>query len=143
MTPGAALAFVKRHGVVLMAAKGPVPSLADRIAGGPFRGSWWGHPRAREMFKIFGAVCDSPDILVCRLVDGKVTYVHRRLWPALVRASAGLPRRGLAAIREEHTSAGRHRVVQLAYPRWVPKPDLLRAKKMSLAEARAALGPAL
>jgi hypothetical protein len=143
MTPRAALGFVKRHGVVLMAARGPVPSLADRIAGGPFRGSWWGHPRAQEMFRIFGEVGDSRDILTCRLVGGKVTYVHRRLWPALARLSGSLPRRGLAAIHEEHTDSGRHRLVVMPYPRWVPKPILARARKLTPEAARAALGPAI
>ena len=143
MTPRAALAFVRRHGIVLMAAKGPVPSLADRIAGGPFRGSWWGHARAQEMFRIFDVVCDSRDVLTCRLVDGKMTFVHRRLWPALVRASKELPRRGLAVVREEHTATGRHRVVTVPYPRWVPKPVLARGRKMSLDAAHAALGPAI
>ncbi|HKQ97862.1 MAG TPA: hypothetical protein VJV75_08305, partial [Candidatus Polarisedimenticolia bacterium] len=87
MTPRAVLAYVKSEGVVLMAAKGPVPSLAEKIAGKPFRGSWWGHPKSQEMFDLFNVVCDSKDVLVCRLVDGKMTYVHRRLWPALVRLS--------------------------------------------------------
>ncbi|HUD71209.1 MAG TPA: hypothetical protein VMQ62_04535 [Dongiaceae bacterium] len=143
MTPRAALAFVKRHGVVLMAARGPVPSLADRIAGGPFRGSWWGHPRAQEMFRIFGEIGDSRDILVCRLVEGKVTYVHRRLWPALARLSGSLPRRALAAIHEEHTASGKHRLVVVPYPRWAPKPTLARGKALTLEAARAAHGPAI
>jgi hypothetical protein len=143
MTPRAALDFVKEQGVVLMAARGPVPSLADRIAGGPFRGSWWGHPRAQEMFRVFGAVGDARDILVCRLVEGKVTYVHRRLWPALARLGGSLPRRGLAAIREEHTATGKHRLVVTPFPRWVPKPVLARAKTLTPEAARALLGPAI
>lgn len=143
MTPRAAIAFVKKHGVVLMAARGPVPSLADRIAGGPFRGSWWAHPRAQAMFRIFGAVCDAREVLTCRLVGGKVTYVHKRLWPAVVRASGDLPRRGLGAIREEHTASGKHRVVQKPFPGWVPKPVLERGRKMTLTAARKALGAAI
>ena len=143
MTQGEALAFVKEHGVVLMSAKGPVPSLAEAIAGVPFRGSWWGHPRGKEMFRLFGAVEDSSEVLVCRLVGGKVTYVHRRLWPALVRLSGSLPRRGLAAVREEHTRSGAHRTVLTPYPRWVPKPVLARGKKLTIEAARAALGSAL
>ena len=143
MTPRGAIAFVMRHGVVLMAAKGPVPSLADRIAGGPFRGSWWGHPSSKEMFRLFGAVCEARDVLTCRLVGGKVTFVHKRLWPALVRVSGDLPRRGLGAIREEHTASGRHRVVLKPFPGWVPKPILARGRKMTLSAAREALGPAI
>src|SRR5262249_60565142 len=80
MTPRAALAFVRRHGIVLQAARGPVPSLAEAIAGGPIRGSWWGHPRGQAIFAASTAVADHADVLVCRLVGGKGTYVHRRLW---------------------------------------------------------------
>src|SRR5260370_37548577 len=85
MNPREGLAFVKRHGVVLQAARGPVPSLAETIAGGPIRGSWWGHAKGHEIFAVASAVSDSADVLVCKLIDGKVTYVHRRLWPALVK----------------------------------------------------------
>jgi hypothetical protein len=84
MSPRGGLAFVKRHGVVLQAARGPVPSLAEAIAGSPIRGSWWGHPKGHEIFRVAEAICESKEVLVCKLVDGKVTYIHRRLWPALV-----------------------------------------------------------
>jgi hypothetical protein len=52
-------AFAEERGIVLQAAHGPFPSLAETIS-------------------------DSPDLLVCKLVDDRVTYVHRRLWPTLV-----------------------------------------------------------
>src|SRR5262245_49314944 len=77
MTAREALAFVRKHGIVLQAARGPVPSLAEFVAGGRIRGSWWGHPKGQEIFRLSEAVADSRDVLVCKLVDGKVTYVHR------------------------------------------------------------------
>ena len=143
MTRDGALAFVKKHGVVLVSARGPVPNLAQALAGGPIRGSWWGHPKARLMYRIFGAVSDSRQVLVCRLVGGKVTLVHRRSWPALVRLAGRLPKRGLAAIREEHTALGKHRVVVTPYPRWVPKEVRRQAGRLSEAQALARLGPDL
>ena len=123
-----------------MSARGPVPSLAQAIAGAPFRGSWWGHPMAHHMYRVFEGVCDSDQVLVCRLVEGKVTFVHRRLWPALVRLAGMLPRRGLAAIREEHTARGKHRVRVTPFPRWVPKPVLDQARRLSQADAVAQWG---
>ena len=116
-----------------MSARGPVPNLAEAIAGEPIRGSWWGHPKSRQMYWVFEAVCDSGQVLVCRLVGGKVTFVHRRLWPALVRLGSRLPRRGLAAVREEHIARGSHRMVVTHFPRWVPKQVLSRAKRLSVA----------
>ncbi|MGH9658992.1 MAG: RNA methyltransferase, partial [Bryobacteraceae bacterium] len=75
MTPKQALAFVKASGVVRESGRGPVPSLADAIAGAPIRGSWWAHPKGNEIFLCSRAIRESADVLVCRLVDGKVTYV--------------------------------------------------------------------
>ena len=135
MSPSEALAFVERHGVVLQAARGPVPSLAEAIAGGPIRGSWWGHPKGREIFRLASAVSDSADVLVCRLVDGKVTYVHRRLWPALVRLASRFPKARLAKVWEEHTPSGAHRAHRLAFPRWVPPETIKAAGRMSVARA--------
>jgi uncharacterized lipoprotein NlpE involved in copper resistance len=138
-TPRAALAFVRRHGVVLMAARGPVPSLADAIASGPFRGSWWGHPLGGTMFRLFEAVADSRDVVVCRLVEGKVTFVHRRVWPALVRLAERFPKKSLAAVRQEHTASGRHRNVVTAFPKWVPRRVLAQGRRLDAAAAAAQL----
>jgi hypothetical protein len=135
-----ALAFVKKHGVVLMSARGAVPNLAEAIAGEPIRGSWWGHPKSHHMFRVFEAVCDSSQVLVCRLADGKVTLVHRRIWPALVRLAGRFPKRGLAATREEHTAKGHHRTIVTPYPSWVPKEILAEAKRLTVAEAESTIG---
>jgi hypothetical protein len=69
-----ALAFVERHGIVLQAARGPLPNLAEAIVGGPIRGSWWDHPKGKEIFRAVKAISDSPDVLLCKLVEGKITY---------------------------------------------------------------------
>ena len=50
VSPSEALAFVDRHGAVLQAARGPVPNLAEAVAGERIRGSWWGHPKGRAIF---------------------------------------------------------------------------------------------
>lgn len=52
MTLRQALAFIRRHGVVLEAAQGPVPSVAEAIAGEPVRRSWWSHPKSHEIFAV-------------------------------------------------------------------------------------------
>jgi len=135
MTPKQGLAFVKRHGVVLQAARGPVPSLAAAIAGEPIRGSWWGHPRGREIFRVSEAVSQSPDILVCKLVDDRVTYVHRRLWPALVRLASRFRKARLAKTWSEHTQNGAHRSCRIAFPEWVPSDVMQEAARLSASEA--------
>lgn len=138
-----ALAFVRRHGIVLTAARGPLPSLAEAVAGAPIRGSWWAHPRARRIYLLLEAARASDRVLVCRLVQGKLTLVHRRLWPALVRLAPRLPKAGLAAVREEHTAGGRHRVLRTPFPAWVPEAVLRKGRGMSESAARSLLGPDL
>ena len=135
MTPREALAFVEKHGVVLQAAHGPVPSFADFVAGERIRGSWWGHPKGKEIFRLAEAVTDSGDVLVCKLIDDKVTYVHKRLWPALVRVSRRFRRAQLAKVWSEHTPSGAHVSRRIAYPGWVPPDVLKRAKILTEHEA--------
>jgi hypothetical protein len=139
MSPRQAITFVRRHGVVLQAARGPVPSLAEAIAGEPIRGSWWGHPKGRIIFRATQAVCESPEILVCRLIDDKVTYVHRRLWPALVKLAPRFKKAQLAKVWDEHTESGAHATRRIAFPEWVPGEVVTKAERLSIAEAEAVL----
>jgi hypothetical protein len=79
-------------------------------------------------------------VLVCRLVQGKVTFVHQRGWPALVRLAPRFPKRALARISEVHTASGRHAVRSVAFPKWVPAEVRAGAARLSEAAARRALG---
>jgi len=135
-----AVGFVARHGVVLASAKGPVPNLAEAVAGASIRGSWWGHKRGSEIFQALDAVGDSPDVLCFRLVDGKITFVHRRLWAALVRLADELGKEPLTAIRQEHTATGAHRNLATPFPKWVPAEVMKAARKLRAEEAHAQLG---
>ena len=67
-----------------------LPSVSAIVAGEPVRGSWWSHPRAREMFRLAMALREHADVLLIKLVSGKLTYVHRNLWPAIL--SIGMAR---------------------------------------------------
>ena len=135
-----ALSFVREHGVVLASAKGPAPRLAEAIAGEPIKGSWWAHPQGHHIFRVFSTLADSADILVCKLVDGKVTFVHRRLWPALIRAAHRFPARHLAQVEQEHTETGRHVNREIPFPNWADAESLEKAATLSEAEAVEALG---
>lgn len=140
MDAAQALAFVCGHGLVLASARGPVPTLTHAIAGGPIRGSWWGHPEGKRIFAILQAVQADPEVLVCRLVDDKITLVHRRLWPALAAAAPLLDHTRLARVRQEHTLHGHHENRELAFPGWLP-PEVAQAARLLDPEgAVAALG---
>jgi len=60
-----------------------LPSLVALVAGGPVRGSWWGHPLGHTIFATGEALFAHPDVLLAKLVSGRATWIHRRLWPAL------------------------------------------------------------
>jgi hypothetical protein len=117
-----------------------VPSLAEAIAGSPIRGTWWTHPKAYLIYEATRAVRDSEQVLVCRLVRGKVTFVHERAWPALVRLAPRFRKASLARITEVHTSSGCHAVRLLAFPKWVPPSVQAAASRLSEAQALRALG---
>jgi hypothetical protein len=135
-----ALAFVRRHGVVLASAKGSAPCLTEAITGAPIRGSWWAHAESHRIFALLEAVAASEDVLVCRLVEGKVTYVHRRLWPALVRVAERFAPAQVAQVREEHTATGRHVTRAMPFPLWVPANVATAAKTIGEPTAEAVFG---
>jgi len=103
------------------------------------RGSWWAHPKGNETFLLSRAIRRSPDVLVCRLVDEKITYVHRRLWPALVRLAGRFSKQRLAAVKETHTPAGKHKLLVTPFPKWVPNEVLRAAQKLTEKEAASQL----
>jgi hypothetical protein len=140
MTARQAIAFVKANGIVLESASGPAPSLAAAIVGKPIRGSWWKHPKASQIFRCTRAIRDSKEVLVCRLLGGKVTYVHRRLWPALVRLHDQFRASDLAAIREIHTDEGKHELQVTAFPKWVAAKTIAAAKDLTVRQAAKLLG---
>jgi hypothetical protein len=97
------------HGLLLLA-DARLPSVAGLVAGERIHGSWWAHPKGRAIFAAATRLQDDDDVTIARLVDGKVTYVHRRLWPALAavacsgepwqtRALSPAARRLLAAVQ--------------------------------------------
>jgi hypothetical protein len=140
MTAQEALAFVKTNGIVLESARSRAPSLAAAIAGEPIRGSWWRHRTASQIFRCSRAVRDSKEVLVCRLLRGKVTYVHRRLWPALVKLHDRFDQEHLSAIREVHTPVGKHQIISVPFPKWVPRKVTLEAASLAAGKAAEMLG---
>jgi hypothetical protein len=117
-----------------------MPRLTEAIINEPIKGSWWAHPKSHEIFAMLQSVTESEDVLVCRLVEGKVTLVHRRLWPVLVRLAGHFPAKRLAKIWQEHTPSGNHVSREMPFPQWVPPETIEHARNISKEEAIAALG---
>lgn len=67
---------------VLMLHDAEAPSVTSAIGGAPIAGSWWAHPQGSLIFQVLQRIED--EVAWPRLVRGKVTLVHRALWPALI-----------------------------------------------------------
>lgn len=142
MDAQAALAFVRGHGIVLVSARGPVPTLTHAIAGEAIKGSWWGHPQGKHIFALLEAVQGDADILVCRLVENKITLVHRRLWPALAASAPAFEVARLARVMQVHSAHGHHENIETPFPDWLSAEVLEEAATLDPDAALAALGPA-
>ena len=134
-----ALAWVEECGIAVESARARVPSLVQLVVGEPVKGSWWAHPKGNDILRLSRSIRSSPDILVCRLVDGKITYIHRRLWPALVRLAHRFSKPRLAAVKEVHTPMGKHKLLITPFPKWVPREILRVAQKLTEKEAASQL----
>jgi hypothetical protein len=86
-------------------------ALASAVAGEPIRGSWWGHAKGKLIYSIATALEDDPNVLACKLAEGKATFVDRSLWPALFRVVTD-PR--WRRVRKEELPSTARRVVSRA-----------------------------
>jgi hypothetical protein len=130
--------FVEKHGVVLASAKGPVPSVAEAVAGEPIVGSWWAHKKGKAIFAALCEIDDSPDVRCFKLVDGKITFVHRKTWPALVRLGheGVLATAQLASVQQEHLPTGEHRNIVTPFPDWVDEATEKARSQLSWIDGR-------
>lgn len=123
---------------MLASAKGPVPSVAEAVAGEPIVGSWWAHKKGKAIFAALCEIDDSPDVRCFKLVDGKVTFAHRRVWPALVRLGTEgvIASEQLSAVQQEHMPTGEHRNIVTPFPDWVDDATQAAAAKLAPERAR-------
>jgi hypothetical protein len=77
------VAGLKQHRLLLQTDK-RLPNVCALVAGGPVSGSWWAHAQSHDIFRVNCALAERHDVLVTKLVSGKITYVDRALWSALV-----------------------------------------------------------
>jgi hypothetical protein len=105
-------ATLQRHGLLPMAG-GDLPGVAALVARTPVAGSWWSHPDGRAIYAVSARLACDPRLLLVKLLDGKDTWVHPRLAPALLsvaRAGEGWQVAGLSpaarALRARLARAG-------------------------------------
>jgi hypothetical protein len=129
------MARLAESGMLLASARGPIPNVAEIVAGEPITGSWWGHPAGHAIFNQLNALAESPDVIRMRLINGKVTLVHRRIWPALARVAETFSEKQLAILHEVHTASGAHRVEEESFASWLPADVRDSAAKLTIEQA--------
>jgi hypothetical protein len=77
------LSKILKYGI-LLESDPKLPSVCTIITGEPLRGSWWSHPLAQVIFQVNERLEDHPDVLITKLISGKVTLVHRDLWSEIL-----------------------------------------------------------
>lgn len=73
---------------LLLLTDAKLPSLTSIVAGQPVKGSWWGHPQGNRMYNVCNELMNQPDVLVMKLINKKVTFIHQQLWDDLVAIGA-------------------------------------------------------
>jgi hypothetical protein len=77
---------LKDFGVLLLQDQ-ELPLVVGLFCSRRVNASWWSIPEANDIFRCLGSL-DSETAVATRLIKRKVTYVHWRLWPALVTLGA-------------------------------------------------------
>ncbi len=113
------LEALQKYGL-LLGSDAQLPSVVSIVAGRPIRGSWWGHPLGNVIFKVASQLAEQPDILVIKLISGKLTYIHRRLWSALL---------GVATAREAWQLQNLSELAQALFVK-VTQADMLRTDEL-------------
>lgn len=65
-----------------------LPSWTSLVVERTVRGSWWADPEVHLIHSLGSRFTGHRDVLHVRLVSGKMTCLHRRLWPAFLAVAA-------------------------------------------------------
>jgi hypothetical protein len=71
---------LRRYGL-LLESDPRLPSVVSLVAGKPIAGSWWGHPSGGAIYREVNKLADRTDVVLLKLLNGKVTFVLDTLWP--------------------------------------------------------------
>ena len=77
------LDILSEKGLLLLQDK-QLPNVVSIVTGETLRSSWWSHAKGQLIFNVLSELSEHGDVLFLKLLGGKVTLIHRRLWPALL-----------------------------------------------------------
>ena len=79
--------WLREAGIATTTTTPGVASICEAVVGEPITGSWWGHPEGKRIWRALMTITESGEALECRLL-GRVTWLHRDLWPAFATVVA-------------------------------------------------------
>jgi len=79
---------LRRYGL-LLESDPKLPSVVSLVAGKPIAGSWWGHPSGGAIYREVRKLADRSDVVLLKLLNGKVTFVLDTLWPHVYAIGCG------------------------------------------------------
>jgi hypothetical protein len=71
---------LRRYGL-LLESDPRLPSVVSLVAGKTIAGSWWGHTSGGAIYREVNKLADRSDVVLLKLLNGKVTFVLDALWP--------------------------------------------------------------
>ena len=74
---------LEKRGLLLLA-DNTLPSVVSVIAGRPITGSWWSAPAGKLIYNTANELEEHQNVVVVKLLSGKLTFIHGKLWPALI-----------------------------------------------------------
>ncbi len=77
-----------RKNRILLESDPKLPSVVGMVAGKSIQGSWWGHPLSHTIWAVVRRLNSHRDVLVTKLVSGKVTFVDRSIWADVIAVGA-------------------------------------------------------
>jgi hypothetical protein len=122
------LRAIAEHGLLLLQDK-KLANVVTFITGQRLKGSWWSHPRAHEIFQAIEALPED-QVITTKLVAGKVTFVHRSLWPDLLAVADG------EREYDVHTESGRHEKRYEPWAAWAKRMKVRATRDAAAARAR-------
>lgn len=73
------LSELEKRGL-LLASDPALPNITAMVIGEPVKGPSLGHPLARAALDVISQIEKHKDVIWTTLVNGKVTFIHRKLW---------------------------------------------------------------
>ena len=119
---------IAEHGLLLLQDK-KLANVVTFVTGERVKGSWWSHRRAQEIFDAIEALPED-QVIATKLVGGKVTFVHRSLWPELLAVSTG------EREYQVHTASGRHEKRYEPWAAWAKRMKVHATREVAAARQR-------